>query len=282
MAKLYEELTFSDDFMYEKVTRDLGITKKLMEMATEEKIDELQFSENQKTLIATMKGKDVRLDSYVLDEKGIVYDAEMQNRSPEDRREDPQLPKRSRYYQGMIDTNILLGGSRYQELKKSYIVFFCTFDSFGKNLKRYTFENQCLEHPRLKLNDESIKIFFNSKGKDDSQTTVEQDSFLKYLNTGEVTDDFTRQLEEAVEEVRENKKWRAEYMHTLVHEQDIRDEGIAIGREQGLEQGLEQGSVHAQTTIVINALNSGMTESEIHSKLLIPLEIIDAAKARME
>ena len=29
-------------------------------------------------------------------------------------------------------------------------------------------------------------------------------------------------------------------MHTLVHEQDIRDEGIAIGLERGIEQGLEQ------------------------------------------
>ena len=291
MAKRYEELTFSDDFMYEKVTRDLSLTKKLMEMATEEKIENLQFAENQKTLMATMEGKDVRLDSYILDEKGNVYDAEMQNRSPEDKRDDPQLPKRSRYYQGMIDTNILFGGCRYKDLKKSYIVFFCTFDPFGKNLKRYTFENQCLELPGLKLNDESIKIFFNSKGKDNgSPITKEQDDFLRYLDTGEITDDFTRQLDEAVEEVRENKKWRAEYMHTLVHEQDIRDEGIAIGIErgiergieQGIEQGMEQGRNDERITIVINAINSGMTESEIVSKLCIPQETIDAAKTEMD
>ena len=61
MAKRYEELTFSDDFMYEKVTRDLTLTKRLMEIATEEKIDELEYAENQKTLIALMEGKDVRL-----------------------------------------------------------------------------------------------------------------------------------------------------------------------------------------------------------------------------
>ena len=175
---------------------------------------------------------------------------------------------------GMIDTNILLGGCRYKDLKKSYIVFFCTFDPFGKNLKRYTFENQCLELPGLKLNDESIKIFFNSKGKsEDSQVTVEQDNFLKYLNTGTATDDFTKQLDEAVEVVRENKKWRAEYMHTLVHEQDIRDEGIEIGINQGLLQ--------AQTSIVINALNSGMTESEITTKLSIPAEIVEDAKKEL-
>ena len=50
---------------------------------------------------------DYPAESYVLDEKGVVYDAEMQNYSHEDKRDYSQLPKRSRYYQGMIDTNIL-------------------------------------------------------------------------------------------------------------------------------------------------------------------------------
>ena len=270
MAKKYEELTFSDDFMYEKVTRDLKLTKRLMEIATGEDIEILQYAENQKTLIALMEGKDVRLDSYILDEKGIVYDAEMQNHSSEDRLTDSQLPKRSRYYQGMIDTNILLGGSRYQELKKSYIVFFCTFDPFGKGLKRYTFENQCLELPGFKLNDDSIKIFFNSKGKDsDSPITKEQDNFLRYLENGEITDDFTQQLENAVDEVRENKKWRAEYMHTLVHEQDIRDEGIAIGIPLG------------RLEMIQNALKNGSSPEEISRVMGITPEEVAEAQRQM-
>ena len=62
-------------------------------------------------------------------------------------------------------------------------------------------------------------------------------------------------------------------MHTLVHEQDIRDEGIEIGINQGLLQ--------AQTSIVINALNSGMTESEITTKLSIPAEIVEDAKKEL-
>lgn len=66
-------------------------------------------------------------------------------------------------------------------------------------------------------------------------------------------------------------------MHTLVHEQDIRDEGIEIGKELGINQGLLQ----AQTSIVINALNSGMTESEITTKLLIPAEIVEDAKKEL-
>lgn len=110
MAKAYEELEIRDDFMYGKVTEDLEITRMLLEMATGRKIENVRFAENQKTIIATMEGKDVRLDSYVEDEENVVYDSEMHNRSNEDTKSDSQLPKRSRYYQGMIDINILEGG----------------------------------------------------------------------------------------------------------------------------------------------------------------------------
>lgn len=110
MAKAYEELEIRDDFMYGKVTEDLEITRMLLEMATGRKIENVRFADNQKTIIATMEGKDVRLDSYVEDEENVVYDSEMYNRSNEDTKSDSQLPKRSRYYQGMIDINILEGG----------------------------------------------------------------------------------------------------------------------------------------------------------------------------
>lgn len=230
-TKAYEELEIRDDFMYGKATEDLEIARRLMEMATGRTIDNLKFAENQKTIIATMDGKDVRLDSYIEDDKNVIYDSEMHNRGNEDTKSDPQLPKRSRYYQGMIDINVLEGGARYQELKRSYIVFFCTFDPFGKNLKRYTFENICLEDPELKLGDMTTKIFFNSKGIFDgtSPITKSQEAFLKYIETGEVSDDFTNLLANKVKEIRENRKWRSQYMKTLTHDQDIYDSGYDSG-----------------------------------------------------
>ena len=243
MAKAYEELEIRDDFMYGKVTEDLEITRLLLEMATGRKIEKLELGENQKTIIATMEGKDVRLDSYVEDEEKVVYDSEMHNRSNEDIKSDPQLPKRSRYYQGMIDINILEGGARYQELKQSYIVFFCTFDPFGKGLKRYTFENTCKEDPSLKLDDKSTKIFFNTKGEKDGieKTTDKQQAFLHYVETGEATDELTKQIDSKVKEIREDKKWRSAYMKTLTHDQDVYDSGHEAGMKTGHESGLKEG-----------------------------------------
>ena len=50
------------------------------------------------------------------------------------------LPKRSRYYQGTIDLNMMSAGATYDKLKQSYIIFINTFDLFGKGFPKYTFE----------------------------------------------------------------------------------------------------------------------------------------------
>ena len=33
------------------------------------------------------------------------------------------LPKRSRYYQGMIDLNLIERGAKYRDLKSSFVIF---------------------------------------------------------------------------------------------------------------------------------------------------------------
>jgi len=227
MAKKYEELIISDDFMYGKVSQDLSITKEILEMAIDKEISGIEFADNQKTLKGTIEGKEVRLDSYVEDAEKNIYDSEMQNRSSENTKKDPQLPKRSRYYQGMIDTNLLEGGAKYQNLKKSYIIFFCTFDPFDKGLCKYTFENVCQELPELKLGDDCMKIFFNSKGRDYNNLTEKQIAFIEYIENGKASDELTQRIDAKVRDVRENKKWRREYMKALLHDQDIRDEVTA-------------------------------------------------------
>ena len=48
--------------------------------------------------------KGIRLDVYVEDDKETIYNIEMQTSS------NKNLPKRTRYYRGMIDLNILQTG----------------------------------------------------------------------------------------------------------------------------------------------------------------------------
>ena len=80
---------------------------------------------------------------------------------------DEELLKKARYFQCNIDSDIILPGKRCTKLKKSYIIFICTFDPFSDGRHIYTFENRCLEDLSLALGDETTEIFLSTKGKKD-------------------------------------------------------------------------------------------------------------------
>ncbi len=51
---------------------------------------------------------------------------------------------------------------------------------------------------------------------------------------------FTRDLEEAVQSVRKNEKWRVDYMTLQMSYQEKFEEGYERGIECGIERGIEQ------------------------------------------
>ena len=120
----------------------------------------------------------------------------------------------------------------------------CTFDLFGQGRHVYTFENRCVQDLELPLSDDTVKIILNTKGILDD-VSIEMKSLLDYIDGKEPEDDFTRELDDAVNEVRDNEKWRLEYMTLQMsyqekYEMGVQD-GIELGIEKGIEQGIEQG-----------------------------------------
>ncbi len=65
---------------------------------------------------------------------------------------------------------------------------------------------------------------------------LEMKRLLEYIDGKEPGDEFTRELEKAVQSVRENEKWRLDYMTLQMHYQEKYEQGIARGMEQGMEQ----------------------------------------------
>lgn len=160
----------------------------------------------------------VRLDVYVEDAAGTVYDIEMQVTSKWN------LPKRSRYYQCIIDLNSISKGAKYSDLRKSYVIFICMFDLFGKNLPIYTFKNKCVEEPKLELGDDTVKVFVNPYG-NTKKLSAGLKAFFDYLKEEIVQSTFTKKLDSEVERVRENQELRVEYMSMLATLEDTREEG---------------------------------------------------------
>ena len=84
----------------------------------------------------------------------------------------------------------------------------------------------------LPLGDDTTKIILNTKGTLDD-VSPEMKKLLNYIDGEAPSDEFTEELEQAVKKVRDNEKWRLDYMTLQMSYQEK--------FEQGLERGIEQG-----------------------------------------
>ena len=205
MAKPIEELTITDDFMFGAVMRNPRHCKRLLELALGVKIRKIEYPELQKSVNERYASKSIRLDAYVEDDAGTVYDVEIQTTDKKN------LPKRMRYYQGLIDLHILEKGGDYAALRRSFVIFICTYDPFGCQRYAYTFESLCREDSRIALGDAATKIVLNTKGRV-GEVSADLKELLRYMDGFAPGDDYTRELDEAVTEIRKDEKWRLEYM----------------------------------------------------------------------
>ena len=205
MVKPIEELTITDDFMFGAEMRDPRLLKPLLEMILGVKIRRIEYPELQKALNERYGSKGIRLDVYVEDEKETVYNVEIQTSDKK------HLPKRTRYYQGAIDLHILEKGEDYTALRRSFVIFICTFDPFHQGRWVYTFENLCREDPAIALDDGATKVILNTKG-GAGEISDDLKSLLRYMEGFKPDSDYTRMLNEAVEYVRSDDQWRREYM----------------------------------------------------------------------
>ena len=254
MQKKFEELTISDDFMFGIIMRQSEYCKPFLETILGIKIEHIEYPKTQETIDLDLRAKSVRLDVYVDDAENTVYNIEMQNSS------NPNLPKRSRYYQDMIDLNILDKGCDYEELKNGIVIFVCTFDPFGQGRHYYSFENVCLEDSSLKLNDGTKKILLNTKGiLDDVNPRLKK--LLDFIDGQQPEDEFTQELSIAVESAKHSKKWRLEYMNLELKLRDKYREGIKDCAQESAKRMLADGNLSIDKI----ALYTGLSTEQIRT-----------------
>ena len=231
--KDFKELDLTDNFMFSAVMKDPELCRPLLEMILDVKIEHIEYTEKEKTIATKSETKSVRLDVYVQDGKGTVYDIEMQTTNP------GNLPLRSRYYQAEIDTCLLDKGEEYDILNESFVIFICMKDVFGQGRPIYTFENRCVQDTDIALGDKTTKIFLNPNYKVEC-ANPELANFLKFLKDGKPLDEYTERLVEAVEAARNNEYLNVEYMSMWAMKTDAHREGHAEGRAEGLAEGIVQ------------------------------------------
>lgn len=219
----WEELSISNDFLFGKVMQNPELCKELLQRILPDlDIDRIEYPELQKTIKEDFDAKGIRLDVYINDGKGTVYNIEMQAVTSK------YLPRRTRYYQSMIDLQLVDKGQDYDTLNNSYIIFICLSDIFGKGRYMYTFENVCKEDSEVILNDGEKKIFLNADGKNGT-ISKELKEFLNYVAGRPSEDVFVEKLKCAVEHAKKNREWRREYMTLLMRDRENRKIGMEVG-----------------------------------------------------
>lgn len=234
-GKKFEDLTIVDNFMFSKVMQNKKLCKQFLEIILGVKIKEITFPEYERAVDIRYDAKSIRLDVLLEDDEHTVYNLEMQATNRD------YLTKRTRYYQDLIDLDLIEKGQSYGELNHSVIIFICTFDLFGQGRHIYPFENRCTKDLSLALGDGTEKIFINTVGTMDD-IDEEFQKLMDFFNGMEPKGDFANALQAEVSRIKESQEWRREYMTLQVFMDDARREERKIGREEGREEGIEEGA----------------------------------------
>ena len=266
-TNMYEKLTIRNKFMFGKVTQNPVIAQKMADLLTPVEIGAVTETDREKFLQHRSSSKYVKLDMYLEDENGHVVDTEMQNKS-NNKMVQEELPLRIRYYQGMIDQEILSTGTDYIFLKETYIIFICTYDPFGKGKYVYHFHMACDEDDSIQLHDKMNWIFYNTTA-DLSEAPEGIKKFLSYVENEHAEDEFTRLLDKEVKNARLNEEWRSEYLKTYVNDMDMKREGYL----EGEKRGEERGKAEKEQELLQNLMHTmHLSEAEARKKLGINLK----------
>ena len=258
--KSWEQLTIKDNYIFQLVMRRKHLCKQLIEKILQIKISDITYPDYEKVIVADPLKKSIRLDVYVQDAEGCVYDIEMQCANPGEE----ELGTRARYYQSVIDSELLEKGESYKKLNTSYVIFICTFDPFGRGQAMYTFRSTCKEtKDTLELKDKEYKLFLNSRNWDTAEDP-DLAAFLSYVDGRAAQGRFAGEIAETVRELQKSFTERRKYMRFA---QELKEKEIA---------GYEKGVQDCQQKSAYKLLKLGVDPETVAQGTGLPLEEVQA------
>ena len=269
-SKTLQELNLTDDFLFYVTTEELENCKAIIELTTGLRLKSLKWKSGQKVIHNLPGKRGVRLDFIAESEDGRIFDVEMQNRN------EGNIPKRTRFYQALIDAPILKSGERgFDKMNPLYIIIICNYDPYGKKKYCYTFDNQCKEVPGLRLGDEVTKLLLSTKGENEEEVSKELVDFLHYVTESnenglpDECDERLKRLHESIREIKASADMEVEYMKMEERERIIRDEGKQIGIINGkIESVLELLEDKGEVPEKVKAEIFAETDPEVLKKWL--------------
>lgn len=262
-----KDLNLLDRFLFSQAADDPDTMRDMLEIILGREVVLKLLPQTEKEQRTYPLNRYVRLDVWAMDEEERIYNTEVQ------REDTGNLPKRSRFYQALIDSNLLKPGEvRFQRLNPVYIILICPFDLFGHGLYRYTFHMQCKEVPGLSLQDGAVRIFLNTRGQHTEGVSEELIELLRYMEhtTEEVSASCTSErihnIQKRIHAIKSSEKIGVKYMQAweekILEQEKAREEG----RQEGLTQKLKE--------LVEKKVQKGYAAEEIAEMLEEDIETI--------
>lgn len=211
----------------------------------------------------------MRLDVYLNDSEGTIYNIEMQAKNNDN------FEKRARYYQSSIDRDTLDKGVYYKNLLDTYIIFVCDFDYYGSGLAVYKKKSYIEGVEKKEYYDGSNVYILNSKfSKGNASEPILE--FLSFISKNDLNVAFKSELMKEVikriDRVKNNIEMEREYMTLALKMREQREEGIEEGIKQGIQQGIQQGIITLISTLVKYNIEEKEIINEVCEKYNISLE----------
>lgn len=265
----FKELPFRHRFMFAQVMSDPAICKLFLEKLLGVEIDHIEYIDTEKTLEASSRFHGVRLDVYLKDEVGTVYNIEMQI-------ERAAAPlKRPRFYQSQMDRTLLMKGCLYHDLPDTFVIFVCDFDYFGAGLAVY--ERECrVKGTDLPYDDGTRVLILNSRYKQGNGDQAILES-LDYIRTDDAhlcyQSELAQRIVARVDTVRQDERMEGIYMSTELHEMEIREKSRQEGVEEGMEKGMEKGRDTTRLSDIRNLIDAlHLSVEQAMNILKVPME----------
>ncbi len=180
------------------------------------------------------KSHGVRLDVYLDEEDGEIFDMEPDNNGGADAV--ATLPRRVRFYHAKIDAGNLTAGDDYSTLRNVVVIFIATYDPFGRERMVYTIKNGCVEEPDLPYEDGARTIFLYTKGTE-GEPAEELKQLARYMEHSIAENAQSAglaRLHEMVTKVKADREVGLAYMKACEIEKRIRTESRAEGKAESI------------------------------------------------
>ena len=235
--KIIASLTLMDDLFMQVVLEEQVCTEYILQTILDKSSLKLKEQRLQKSL-PNLHGRALVLDCLCTDEKGLLYNIEVQNSSA------GATPKRARYHAALMDTHTLKKGEKFSKLPESYVIFITDKDVLGEGEQLYQIERVIRKSGTL-FKDGSHILYFNTARQDDNALGKLARDF-KEANPKEIQSEVLSHRVASLKEAKLDREG-VKKMNVLLEkyrkkavEEGI-EKGIAQGMQQGLEKGLEEG-----------------------------------------